>query len=97
MKHMRWWMGGVVVLGAAGAAWWWAQRDADSATSYRTAKIERGTLIAAVSSSGTVNPVSQVSVGSQVSGQIKEMRADFNTELSARRNTTLTACVSESR
>jgi HlyD family secretion protein len=81
MKHMRWWMGGVVVLGAAGAAWWWAQRDADSATSYRTAKIERGTLIAAVSSSGTVNPVSQVSVGSQVSGQIKEMRADFNTEV----------------
>lgn len=81
MKHMRWWIGGVVVLGAAGAAWWWTQRDADSATSYRTAKIERGTLIAAVSSSGTVNPVSQVSVGSQVSGQIKEMRADFNTEV----------------
>jgi len=81
MKHMRWWVGGVVVLGAAGAAWWWTQRDADSATSYRTAKIERGALIAAVSSSGTVNPVSQVSVGSQVSGQIKEMRADFNTEV----------------
>ena len=39
--------------------------------------------IAAVSSSGTVNPVSQVSVGSQVSGQIKEMRADFNTEVQA--------------
>lgn len=81
MKHLRWWIGGVVVLGAAGAVGWWAQRDGDSATSYRTAKIERGTLIAAVSSSGTVNPVSQVSVGSQVSGQIKEMRADFNTEV----------------
>lgn len=81
MKHKRWWIGGVVVLGAAGVAGWWAQRDGDSATSYRTAKIERGTLIAAVSSSGTVNPVSQVSVGSQVSGQIKEMRADFNTEV----------------
>ena len=64
MKHMRWWVGGVVVLGAAGAAWWWTQRDADSATSYRTAKIERGALIAAVSSSGTVNPVTQVSAGS---------------------------------
>lgn len=81
MKHMRWWIGGVVVAGAAGAGWWWNQRDGDSATSYRTAKIERGTLIAAVSSSGTVNPVSQVSVGSQVSGQIKEMHADFNTEV----------------
>jgi HlyD family secretion protein len=81
MKHMRWWIGGVVLVGAAGAAWWWTQRDADAATSYRTARIERGALIAAVSSSGTVNPVSQVSVGSQVSGQIKEMRADFNTEV----------------
>ncbi len=81
MKHMRWWIGGVVLVGAAGAAWWWTQRDADAAASYRTAKIERGALIAAVSSSGTVNPVSQVSVGSQVSGQIKEMRADFNTEV----------------
>lgn len=69
----------VLLVGAA--AWWW-QRDAGGATSYRTATIERGTLQAAVSSSGTVNPVSQVSVGSQVSGQIKEMLADFNTEVS---------------
>ncbi|WP_309626238.1 efflux RND transporter periplasmic adaptor subunit, partial [Methylibium sp.] len=49
--------------------------------SYRTAVLERGSLQSAVASSGTVNPVSQVSVGSQVSGQIKEMRADFNTEV----------------
>ena len=74
----------VVAVGAAvlaGAAAWWWQRDAAGAASYRTAKIERGGLQAAVSSSGTVNPVSQVSVGSQVSGQIKEMFADFNTEV----------------
>lgn len=75
-----------VGLGALGVALvavtaWWLQRDADPAQNYRTAKLERGTLMAAVSSSGTVNPVSQVSVGSQVSGQIKEMLADFNTEV----------------
>lgn len=81
MKHLRWWLGGLMVVGAAAVAAWWWQRDADAQASYRTAKIERGTLVAAVSSSGTVNPVSQVSVGSQVSGQIKEMRADFNTEV----------------
>jgi HlyD family secretion protein len=81
MKHLRWWLGGLMVVGAAAVAAWWWQRDADALASYRTAKIERGTLVAAVSSSGTVNPVSQVSVGSQVSGQIKEMRADFNTEV----------------
>jgi HlyD family secretion protein len=67
-------------LAAAAGAWWW-QRDGGEAVSYRTAKLERGSLQAAVASSGTVNPVSQVSVGSQVSGQIREMHADFNTEV----------------
>lgn len=81
MKRLRWWLAGAAVTGLALAGGWWLQRDVDAATSYRTAKIERGSLTAAVSSSGTVNPVSQVSVGSQVSGQIKEMRADFNTEV----------------
>ncbi len=70
----------VAVAAAAGAAWWFA-RGSDSAVSYRTAPIERGALQAAVSSSGTVNPVRQVSVGSQVSGQITEMLVDFNSEV----------------
>jgi HlyD family secretion protein len=78
---MTWVGAGVVVIAVAAAGWWWTQRDAAGGVSYRTAKIERGNLQAAVSSSGTVNPVSQVSVGSQVSGQIKEMLADFNTEV----------------
>jgi HlyD family secretion protein len=81
MKQRHWLVIALVVLGAGGAAAWWWQRDAGPAVAYRTSKIERGSLQAAVSSSGTVNPVSQVSVGSQVSGQIKEMHADFNTEV----------------
>ena len=43
--------------------------------------IERGSLQAAVAASGTVTPVSQVQVGSQVSGQIKELLVDFNSEV----------------
>ena len=71
-----------VALGAAGA-WWWLQRDAAAAVQYRTAKIERGPLSATVSASGSVNPVTQVSVGTQVSGQIKELLVDFNSEVKA--------------
>jgi HlyD family secretion protein len=78
MKRTNWWAGGIVLLVLAGAAAWWFARDRDGGVSYRTAKIERGSLVAAVSASGTVNPVTQVSVGSQVSGQIKELYADFN-------------------
>lgn len=46
---------------------------------YRTTKIERGPLVAAVSSTGNLNAVTTVQVGSQVSGQVKELFADFNT------------------
>lgn len=81
MKSKAWWFVAVLLLAAAGgAAWWWLRGD-DGAPKYRTAKIEQGPLQAVVSAGGTVNPVVQVSVGSQVSGQIKELLADFNTEV----------------
>ncbi len=70
----------VLALAGGGGAWWWAQGRAPD-VSYRTARIERGPLQATVSASGAVNPVTQVSVGTQVSGQIKELYADFNSEV----------------
>jgi HlyD family secretion protein len=45
---------------------------------YRTAPVERGTLISVVSATGTINPVTSVQVGSQVSGMIESLHADFN-------------------
>ena len=81
MKRSFWIALVVLIVAGAGASAWWALRDTSGGVSYRSALLERGPLQAAVSSSGTVNPVSQVSVGSQVSGQIKEMLADFNTEV----------------
>jgi HlyD family secretion protein len=50
---------------------------------YRSAKIERGNLQATVASSGAVNPVALVTVGSQVSGQIRDLLVDFNSEVKA--------------
>jgi HlyD family secretion protein len=75
--------GAVVLALAGGGAWWWTQRAAADAVQYRTAKIERGPLQATVSASGAVNPVTQVSVGTQVSGQIKDIYVDFNSEVKA--------------
>ena len=49
-----------------------------SAPKYRTARVERGPLTAAVSATGNLNAVVVVQVGSQVSGQIKELKVDFN-------------------
>ncbi len=81
MKTTRW-LGAAVILAAlGGAAWWGFVRVAEPTASYRTAKIERGELQSAVSATGTVTPVTQVQVSSQVSGQIKELFVDFNSEV----------------
>jgi HlyD family secretion protein len=45
---------------------------------YRTVPVTRGPLASAVSATGTLNAVITVQVGSQVSGQVKEMFVDFN-------------------
>ena len=45
---------------------------------YRTLPIERGDLVSTVTSSGTVNAVVTVEVGSQLSGQVAELFVDFN-------------------
>ena len=71
----------MLLVAAVALGGWWSQRGAEADAGYKTAKLERGPLLAAVSSSGTVNPVRQVVIGSQVSGQIKEMRVDFNSEV----------------
>ncbi len=76
-------VGGLVLALAGGGAWWWSQRDGAADVQYRTGKIERGPLLATVSASGAVNPVTQVSVGTQVSGQIKELYVDFNSLVKA--------------
>ena len=78
MKASRW-VGAALLAGLfAGAGWWTFVRDSEPALSFRTAKIERGPLQAAVSATGTVTPVQQVQVSSQVSGQIRELLVDFN-------------------
>jgi HlyD family secretion protein len=70
----------VLVAALVGAGVWgylYAQ-SGGSAPKYRLALVERGALASAVSSTGNLNAVITVQVGSQVSGQIKELFADFN-------------------
>ncbi|MGG5820614.1 efflux RND transporter periplasmic adaptor subunit [Falsiroseomonas sp. HW251] len=80
----------------AGAAWWtgapamgWLPAIPGLATGapdgprLRTAEADRGPVTAVVAATGTVNPVLSVQVGSQISGQIRELFADFNTRVTA--------------
>lgn len=51
--------------------------------SYRTAKADRGEVVATVSATGTINPTTTVIVGSQLSGQVVQILADYNSEVQA--------------
>ncbi|MDZ7862231.1 efflux RND transporter periplasmic adaptor subunit [Acidovorax sp.] len=72
----------VLVLLVAGGVGWW-QLSGPAPVAYRTAAVTRGNLQATVAASGAVSPVAQVSVGTQVSGQIREVLVDFNAEVKA--------------
>ena len=54
-----------------------------SAANYQTAEITRGGITQAVTATGTLNPVVTVQVGSQVSGNIAKLFADFNSQVKA--------------
>ncbi len=65
-------------------AYFWLGRNKGSAASVsqiETAVIDTGDIKRIVATSGSVRPLITVEVGSQVSGQIKEILVDFNTEV----------------
>ncbi len=70
----------VVGLGAAGWVAFGARMGPDAPV-YRTAVVERGELVSTVITSGAVNALVTVAVGSQLSGQIAKLLADFNDEV----------------
>jgi len=47
-------------------------------TDYLTEKLSRGTITATCTANGTLNPLTTVLVGTQVSGRIKDLYVDFN-------------------
>ena len=73
----------VLAMAAAAAAYFWTARENTQAPSFRLAKVERGPLTATVAASGTLSPVTSVQVGTQISGQVKELFVDFNSPVKA--------------
>ncbi|TPW15356.1 MAG: HlyD family secretion protein, partial [bacterium] len=73
----RWIIGLIVVAGAA-AGGWFLTRPRTKPPEYRTTRVDRGNVVAQISATGTLKPVTMVQVGSQVSGTIQSLHADFN-------------------
>lgn len=71
-----------LLLLALGGAYLWI-RAARPAVHYTTVAADRGTVAQAVQSTGAVNPVTTIQVGTYVSGVIQSIRCDFNTRVKA--------------
>src|SRR4051812_38357975 len=74
-------MAALVLLGAGGA-YWRITGDSPEAP-FVTTPVQRGAITQLVSSTGTLQAVVTVQVGSQVSGTIDKLFADFNTKVKA--------------
>lgn len=73
--------GMLLVVGAA--VWWFMPKKASAEVRYATSQLEHGAITQSVAANGTLNPVVLVSVGSQVSGIVKKLYADFNGKVKA--------------
>lgn len=73
----------VIIILAAGGLYVALNRNGEEepAVKYMTVPVENGTLKAEINSTGTLRPVVEVLVGTQVSGTIKELYADFETRV----------------
>ena len=74
---------GVLAVGLAIGGYVFFNGERKVPVRYRTAVVERGSVVSIVSATGTINPVVSVQVGSQVSGMIKSLHADFNSRVKA--------------
>lgn len=74
-------VGLLVVGGAAGGGYWYYKNKGEAAPEFTTAKITRGEIVQAVTATGQLSPVLNVQVGSQISGIIQKLYADFNSQV----------------
>ncbi len=81
MKRFSPWI--VAIVGLLIIAFIIRQCRQGGAANYQTATVTRGPITQAVTATGTLNPVITVQVGSQVSGNIAKLFADFNSQVKA--------------
>ena len=74
---------GTLVIGASSAYYLRREREADKVPDYTTTTIARGDVVQVVTATGQLDAVLNVDVGSQISGLITKLYADFNTVVKA--------------
>ena len=68
----------LAILASGAGLGWYLNRPGSDAPLYQSATVSRGDLAQIVTASGPLDPVTKVEVGSQISGSIQKLFADFN-------------------
>jgi HlyD family secretion protein len=76
---IKWGLFFIFLLALGAAAWYFGKPYFGfKGINYQTVSVEEGPLIATIRASGTLNPVRSVTIGTGVSGMIRELTVDFN-------------------
>ena len=78
---LKWWLPFAAVFTAIISVFGWSHFRTAKASQYQTTRVMAGDIHSSVAATGTCNAVVTVQVGSQVSGNIKALYADFNTKV----------------
>ena len=73
----------LVAVAGGGYVYWQRQQPQETGPVYRTMTVERGKLVSVVNASGSLSPVQTILVGSQISGNVLSIDADYNSRVTA--------------
>jgi HlyD family secretion protein len=68
----------VLAVAAVAAVWYWRARPQDTGPEFRTAAVTTGALTVSVTATGEVQSLTEVSVGTEISGIVDRVLVDFN-------------------
>ena len=77
-RRMRLVGAAVLLVAIIAAVVWYSATRNSAAVQYKTAPVTRGDLTVIVTATGTVQPVNQVDVGTEISGTIRTVEVDYN-------------------
>lgn len=82
MKKRLLWLALLLLVVAGGVGWWrWRAAHRPPAITYKTVQVDKRHIVGKVTASGTLSALVTVQVGTQVSGRVQKLLADFNSEV----------------
>ncbi len=78
MKNKKIWIGAAVIVLIAIIVWLVSSGKKEEKVAFETAKVERQKISTSITATGTIEPVTSVTVGTQVSGIVAKLYVDYN-------------------